>query len=226
MKITKGSKIVAYVYAIGKKENLIPPYKDCYIGVTDCLDQRWSGHICSKYTVGKYIRKHDLTRENMIVIVETNKDKCFEIEKMLRYKPSMGLNEAVGGKGGYTSYSEKRNKKISDANKGKVFSEEHKKKISASKKGQSAGKKNNKAKKWLLTSPNGKVYNIHGNLYEVCEKLDLLPSALRYYRNNPVPELTTGKYGGFRAKNEKSKELRMNTTGWILFEESNDSGGV
>lgn len=215
-----------YVYAIGKTEELIPPYKNCYIGVTDDLDRRWDYHVRSEYTVGKYIRKHNLKRENMISIFETDKDECFEIEKMLRYKPSMGLNEATGGKGGYTSYTKERNEKISKAHKGKTLGENHKKKISIAKKGKSAGKKNNRAKKWILTSPSGVVYNIHGNLHEVCESLNLLTATLRYYVNSAVPEVASVKIGGFREKNEKSKDLRMNTTGWSLFEESNDSGGV
>ena len=215
-----------YVYAIGKKENLQTTYENCYIGVTDDLDTRWKGHVHSKYRVGKYIRKHKLTRENMVIVCETDKDSCFEIEKLLRPKPSMGLNEAVGGHGGYTSYGEKRNKKISKKLKGRAFSEVHKKNLSKAKKGLTAGEKNAKAKKWKLLSPDGLEYNLNGNLCQMCEELNLLPSTLRYYRNNPVPEISIGKMGGFRAKSEKSKGLRMNTTGWTLIEESSDSGGM
>lgn len=217
---------VSYVYAIGKKEDLMPPYTNCYIGVTDYLEKRWIRHTKSKYTVGKFIRKHKLTRDNMIVILESDKDKCFELEEMLRHNPNMGLNEAKGGMGGYTSYTKERNEKISKCHVGKTLSEEHKKNISKSKKGQASGNKNNKAKKWLLVSPEGIKYYIHGNLYQMCENLRILPSALRYYKNNVVPEIKSNTQGGFREKNEKSKELRMNTTGWILFEESFDSGGV
>ena len=215
-----------YVYAIGKNDELIPPYENCYIGVTCDLDRRWDYHIRSSYIVGKYIRENNLKRENMIVVFETDYDECFEIEKILRHKPNMVLNEAAGGKGGYTSYTNERNEKISKARKGKEFSEEHRKKISISKKGKSVGNKNTMAKKWILTSPDGVVYNIHGNLYETCESLNLLTPTLRYYVNKRVPEVVSDKWGGFRAKNEKSKELRMNTIGWSLFEESYDSGGV
>jgi predicted GIY-YIG superfamily endonuclease len=225
-----------YVYVIGLKEDLITPYHNCYIGVTIDLEKRWSSHIKSKYTVGKFIRYFNLKfQENMIVIHKGSKNRSFELEKSLRPRPFMGLNEAAGGNGGDTgvyvsppkeSYTKERAEKISRAHKGKVKSKEHIRNMIENR--DVSGKKNGRAKRWLLTSPNNTVYNAHGNLASVCKELGLLESCLRYYKELTVPEPAMKEsYGGYRAKTKESLEMRKNTTGWILREVSNDdTGGV
>lgn len=220
------------------KEDLKEPYHNCYVGVTKNCNGRWNRHKKSKYNVGKFIRFFDLSfYENMVVIFEGSKYECFELEKKLRPRPFIGLNEASGGHGGDTgnykappksAYTAERARKISESLCGRKKTEEHSENISKSlmSNGTRKGNKNPRAKKWTLISPNGVIHSIHGNLSETCKSLNLLESTLRYNKNTVVPEPVSNSYGGFRAKNEKSKELRMNTIGWVLYEESNDSGGV
>jgi group I intron endonuclease len=56
---------------------------------------------------------------------------------------------------------------------GKVHSSTTIKKMKETRKGQNAGSKNNTAKKWKLTSPEGNEHFAHGNLYEKCKELGL-----------------------------------------------------
>ena len=212
-----------FVYAIGKKESLKEPYDYCYIGVTNRPEKRWKSHLKSRYTIGSFIRENNLTyEENMIIIMCGSSEECFEIEKKYRPFPNMYLNEAIGGHGGYTSYTEKRNKIISEKLKGRDTSSWKHKMIETKNKNKShSGSKNIKAKKWILISPTGKEIKIHGNLNETCEKLNLLPSCLSYYRGKIVPSLKVS-YGGYRAKNENSLFLRKNTSGWMLIENDGD----
>lgn len=230
-----------FVYAIGKKEDLVEPYENCYIGVSSDPISRWKKHVNSKYEVGHYIRENSLSfSENMKIIFEGCSEECFDLE--IKYRPSwnIGLNIAPGGKGGkvlssYDSsfcyideqyqkrYNDSRNKAISKALKGKRKSEDHKESISKSKKnsGSSAGKNNAMSKQWLLTSPRGIVYSIHGNLVEICENNMILVSALRRYKGSEVPPPNYSGFGGYRPKSEESKIMRENTTGWKLEELKN-----
>jgi hypothetical protein len=205
-----------YVYAIGKKENLISPYDFCYIGVTNNLAKRWLLHLKSKYTVGQYIRNNNLTFEtNMIILFEGLEEICYDIESSYRPLPFMGLNEASGGHGGYTKYTEERNKKISKKHKNRIKTPEHIQKIMSSRKKYN-GAENPNSKTWCLQDPKGLKYIIKGNLAEFCQKQGLLESCLRRYKNDVVPNPNYSGFGGYRVKNEKSKILRENTTGWSL----------
>jgi hypothetical protein len=210
-----------YLYAIGIESALTPPYNGCYIGVTKDLDRRWSSHMKSAYTIGHFIRKHHLVQsKHMIIIFKGTEEECFDLEALYRPSPMMGLNEAIGGHGGYTTYTEERNLKISQALKGKPKKKEHVKKMQKTliEKGVRKGAKNPRAKKWMLTSPTGVVYNIHGNLTETCKTFNLLESALRHNKNLKVPEPNLNGYGGYRAKSKESLKMRLNTTGWCLKE--------
>lgn len=219
-----------YVYVIGLKEDLSPPYHNCYVGVTNNLDIRWNAHQKSKYTVGRFIRHFDLIKDNnMIEIFCGSKEDCYTLETSLRPRPFMGLNEAAGGKGGNTVYTKERAEKISKSLKGKKKSSEALENLRAMIDNRDlSGKKNGRAKKWLLTSPSNIVYNAHGNLASVCKDLGLLESCLRYYKGQSVPEpAMKASYGGYRAKTKESLDMRKNTTGWILSEVSDiDTGGV
>jgi predicted GIY-YIG superfamily endonuclease len=220
-----------FVYVIGLKEDFSDPYHNCYVGVTKDLLRRWDEHLKSKYTVGKFINYFDLKfEENMIEIFKGTKEQCFALENKLRPRPFMGLNEAVGGFGEYTSCydNSERNNKISQALKGVSKTAEHTEKMRKTivERGIHRGSKNTKAKKWVLTNPDGMIYYIHGNLNETCNSLNLLCSTLRYYKNQVVPEVNTNVYGGYRAKSEESFKMRMNTTGWALSEAQSRSGGV
>jgi hypothetical protein len=218
-----------YLYAIGTKKMLVPPYDCCYVGVTNNLDKRWSRHKYSKYTVGQFIREKNLTLdENMIVLYEGDEEECFDLEAAYRPLPYIGLNEASGGRGGHTIYTDKRARKISEAHKGVKKSEEHVENMRKAlvESGVRKGARNSRAKKWSLTSPDGMIYTIHGNLTETCQRLNLLESALRYNKGRAVPEPNMNGYGGFRAKSKESLEMRMNTTGWTLAEVPKHSGGV
>lgn len=205
-----------FLYAIGLKKDLVPPYQNCYIGVTNDIERRWYGHSKSKYTVGKFIRKNKLTfSENMIIIHRGSDIDCFALEE--RYRPYifMGLNEAEGGRGGHTKYSKERNAKISKSLKGKAKSKEHIKKIIESR-GNYSGSKNPNSKKWILISPENVKHTIEGNLSEFCATHKLLESCLRRNEGNIVNKPNYSGYGGYRAKNSHSKILRENTIGWTL----------
>lgn len=225
-----------YVYAIGKEEDLFDPYDNCYIGVTDDPNTRWKQHCKSPYKVGDFIRHNNLTQTlNMKIIFEGSDSMCFQTEESMRPDWNMGLNIAKGGHGGrvceiYESgysfdkneyakrYTSERNTKISSALKSIPKSDTHKEAISKTRAGSMAtsGKNNGSAKKWRLTSPSGVVYNLHGTLTEECTKMNLLESALKRYIGTSVPEPNYSGFGGYRPKNDKSKVLRENTSGWML----------
>ena len=203
------------VYIIGHSQDLIPPYNNCYVGVTNDDKRRWDYHKKSLYTVGEYIRKHKLTREdNMITIFNGSEEQCFDKEQELRPHNYIGLNEAAGGHGGFTSYSKERNEKISMALKGRAIPWIDK--IVASR-GSYQGNKNPSAKRWRLIDPNGCEYVAHGNLQEFCDNNDLLISSLTYYKGAQVPDIKKKDHGGYRAKNEDSRRKRENTSGWMLY---------
>jgi hypothetical protein len=227
-----------YLYAIGLIEDLVEPYNNCYIGVTSNLENRWNQHLKSKYKVGEFIRENSLNKEsNMKIIFSGDESDCFELEESLRPSWNVGLNIAPGGRGGkvcekYESgfsyskeeyvkrYSKNRSEKISTSltNRKKTLS--HKKAISKTRSLSKAtvGKNNGKAKKWLLTSPDGVIYYIHGNLDQECKNMNLLITALKRYKGMPVPIPNYNGFGGYRPKSDASKLLRENTSGWILKE--------
>lgn len=200
-----------FVYAIGKSVDLIHPYHHCYIGVTNNLTRRWRDHTKSKYTVGIYIREHNLSNENMICIFEGHEKDCFEMELKLRPYPLMGLNESCGGNGGKTIYSYDRGQKISR----KVKLARRNKYWSSHKKGTFCKTRNPNAKNWILISPDDTSYQISGNLESFCVEHNLLLSSLRYYEGRSVPDLIPG-FGGFRKKSDNSLRLRESTINWTL----------
>jgi predicted GIY-YIG superfamily endonuclease len=202
------------VYVIGLQENLTPPYHNCYVGVTNDMDRRWKYHYNSKYSVGTYIRSHNLSRDNMISIFSGTEEECFDKEYELRPYQYIGLNEAAGGHGGSTTYTKERNEKISAALTGRKITWADK--IVASR-GSYKGSKNPSAKGWELLDPEGRKHEIYGNLQEFCDQNDLLLSSLTYYKGKRVPPIQSGGYGGYRAKNEESKRKRENTAGWLLY---------
>lgn len=207
------------VYIIGKQEDLLHPYTNCYIGVTNKLQTRWKYHMKSPYTVGEFIRKYSLTYDDNMIIIHSGTDvECFDVERILRPVPFMGLNEAAGGHGGHTSYTLERNAKISAKMKGRTVTWAHKVSETKRKNGTAVGANNNKAKMWIVQDPHGNIFEINGNLKQFCEYNRILSSCLSYYRGQVVPDPNTSTRGGFRMKNETSQTLRYNTTGWKLSE--------
>ena len=205
-----------YVYAIGKTEDLIEPFSKCYVGVTIDPERRWKNHTSSKYTVGEFIRTNNLSyEENMFIIYSGTEEKCFEMEEKYRPYPFIGLNEASGGKGGKTVYSEERNEKIREALTGRNMTWGDKVSQTRIDQGTGVGEKNPNAKTWILTSPDNVEYIIEGKLQNFCDERCLLSSALRYYKGKFVPPLTKS-VGGYRAKSDDSKQKRINTIGWKL----------
>lgn len=217
-----------YLYAIGEPEWFDGEYLNCYVGVTKDLKKRWKMHSKSNFTVGKYIRERKWTYDKNFTVIACSKDCewCFEQEERFRPLPYIGLNEASGGRGGYTAYTEERAEKIAKFHRGKKKSKKHVENLKKSKKDAHKKNKNPNAKKWVLTNPEGVVYNIHGDLSETCKKLHLLESCLRYNKGNFVKEPNLNGYGGYRAKSKESLIMRMNTTGWKLEEVQKHSGGV
>jgi hypothetical protein len=209
-----------FVYAIGKSDDLFSPYNNCYIGVTNKLQSRWNNHKKSKYTVGKRIRENSWSFENNMMVIFSGSDiECFNMESNMRPLPGMGLNEAAGGCGGYTSYTLERNIKISEKLKGRSTKEWASKSSETKRKNKSAaGSRNNKAKSWIIEDPDGKIFEVSGTLKQFCIENNLLVTCLRYYLGQVVPSPSIGVPGGFRNKNQSSTALRYNTTGWRLSE--------
>jgi hypothetical protein len=203
------------VYVIGLQQDITPPYLNCYVGVTNDLDRRWKYHEKSKYSVGRYIRDHNLSQnDNMIVVFSGSEEECFDKEHQLRPLERIGLNEAAGGHGGFTSYSKERNDKISAALTGRKVTWMHK--VVASR-GSYKGSNNPSAKTWRLVDPEGNEYDVCGSLQEFCDERYLLVSSLTYYKGKQVPPIKNNGYGGYRAKSEDSKQKRENTSGWMLY---------
>ena len=211
-----------YVYVIGKKEDLMPPYDNCYVGVTNDPQRRWARHIKSDYVVGRTIRKHSLTFEhNFEILLEGSDKECFLTESEMRPEPCTGMNLASGGRGGNTGdYSKERNQKVSKALKGRKVTWIDK---VVESRGSYAGSKNPGAATWVITDPDGNKHNVTGTFQSFCDDHNLLASSLRYHKGQAVPPLEK-KYGGYRAKNETSREKRIATIGWKC-EKCSGTGG-
>ena len=206
-----------YVYTIGLSDHLKEPWDNCYIGVTNNLNNRWLGHLKSKYTVGKTIRLYNLNQEeNMTVIFSGTDKECFNLENILRPSYYMGLNEAIGGRGGAvcTSYEE-HGKKLSKIFKGRIITWGDK--ISQTKqKNLPIGKKNPNAKKWILLNTLGEKIIIEGSFFNYCKNNNISASVLIKYIGQKVPDPIKNGYGGFRPKKKEHAITRENTTGWML----------
>lgn len=201
----------------------MPPFDRCYVGVTNNPERRWAAHVRNDYLVGRTIRKHSLTYEdNFQIVMEGSEKECFFTESKLRPEPGMGLNIATGGHGGDTGvYADvKRNQKISKALKGRPCTWMDK---VVESRGSYAGSKNPAAANWVITDPDGNMYNVCGSFQSFCDEHNLLASSLRYHKGAAVPPLEK-KCGGYRAKNETSREKRINTIGWKC-EKCSDTGG-
>lgn len=139
-----------------KRSSFKDPYKEGYIGITHNIEQRFSSHKTSPFTVGKAIRKHD---DIQLVILETfdSREDALVEENRYRSEEHIGWNMCAGGisppsnKG--ISPSAETRKKLSDSNKktralnpgkfpappyrkGVPHSEETKRKMSESHKGK------------------------------------------------------------------------------------------
>lgn len=207
-----------FVYAIGDSKDLeMRNYSNCYIGVTNDLTLRWNSHVKSGYTVSRAINDNGWNRmDNMHLLFRGTDEECFDMESKLRPMPLMGLNEAAGGKGGRTSYTPERGKKISQALSGKSKSEEHRKKISEAKIGVYEGGNNPRAVSWVLIDPSGTEYKTRGNLQSFCEELGLCWTALRANVGMVVGEISPK----FRDNgNPMNRVKRTNTIGWKLIKE-------
>lgn len=200
-----------YLYHISDSKDL----STGYVGVTNNPEATWQRHLRSDFTIGRHIRKMNWTYEDNYAILMTGTAKmCFEMEERLRPKPYIGLNEASGGKGGHTVYTQERGKKISDALKGKPKSPEHIAKMKETlRDGRRSGSKNGRAKRKVVVSPDGIEYIVEGNWYAFCEDHNILWSVLWKYRGEVVPPVNEKK---FRPKDKGHREARDNTNGWWL----------
>lgn len=106
-----------------KRKDMIDPYKEGYIGVTDLsIQKRFEQH--SKNTYKKSIVQKAINKYSDIEIValhETNNDECLRLEKHYRPNELIGWNLAKGG--GYPPMmNEETAKKISSTLKSKGIS--------------------------------------------------------------------------------------------------------
>jgi hypothetical protein len=188
-----------------------------YIGVTNDLENRFYIHRRSKYNVGDYVRKNYLLVDDMKILCFGTSDYCFYLENKLRPRSNMGLNIAVGGHGGYTSYSLERNKKLSESHKNRPpFTEEHKQHMRESKMGKVGRENNANAKNWEIIDPDGVRYIVCGNFQSFCKQHKILQACLRKYKNKKVPPIIMGTCGGFRPKSKEHLDWRKNTTNWMV----------
>jgi hypothetical protein len=185
-----------------------------YIGVTNDIESRWRGHSKAQSRVGKAIRNKNWSIANMTILLEGSEQDCFILESILRPSPHMGLNVAIGGKGGYTSYSKERNLKISKARKGKKFPPEWCSHMSVTMSdGRRKGNKNGRAKKWELISPSGSVTLVSGNLHIICKQFNIArPTLIKHLGR--IVEYPNKQ--GWRPKSEDERQRRLNTIGWQL----------
>lgn len=198
-----------HVYVIGDASDESPFYGS-YVGVTNNMEGRWKTHAKSKYSVGTAIRTNGWTFNNMRSIFAGTSDECFAIEKKLRPLPMIGLNEAIGGKGGHTKYTNERNQKVSASLKGRKAPWIYE---MMARRGSMGGKNNPNSKRWTVTSPDGVVYSVDGNLHEFCDKHNLWRKSLRENIGLPVPA------PNLNTTNHKAKQFlvqKQNTTGWVL----------
>jgi len=85
-----------YVYHISDSTQL----NTGYIGVTKNPQKRWKDHTKSPYRIGAHIRSHGWSFDaNFRILLVSDKETCYNIEKMLR-PSAIGLNETSGGIGG------------------------------------------------------------------------------------------------------------------------------
>ncbi len=148
----------------------------------------------------------------MRVIFEGSKEVCFDLEREIRPIEYMGLNEAKGGCGGYTKYTQERNGKISAKLKGVPKSLEHRRNLSIARIGKFGKEKNPRATHWLLISPNGIECLIHGNLQATCEILKISCATLRNNLGSTVGNVSV-KY---TCQDPELCAIRQNTVGWTL----------
>jgi predicted GIY-YIG superfamily endonuclease len=205
-----------YVYAIGSILNLSQKdYNSCYIGVTNNIKNRWSVHCKSRYTIAKAIHQNDWNcKDNMVIIFEGTSEECFNQEWLFRPLPMIGLNEAPGGRGGYTVYTKERATKISHALRDKKKTSEHRSAISISRKanGSAVGERNPKAKVWVIVDFFGKEYIIKGMFENFCKDRCILPTVLIRYRGKVVPVASPKS----RSADDTHRQYRLNTVGWLL----------
>lgn len=202
----------SYLYAIGDFSCGL--YEDeLYIGVTTDPVRRWNDHSNANSLIGGLIRSLEWTaEENMILLYFGETDEVFSLENFLRPTANMGLNVAMGGHGGYTSYSEERNTKISKSKTGQPCSKETRDKIKNTiSKLDRTNENNGNSKKWLIESPSGEKHLIHGTLISFCKERNLTLTTLRKYNGIIVPEKSNKARG---TPDELLK--RSNTTGWKL----------
>ena len=160
----------------------------CYIGYTkNSIENRLKGHFRKAFS-GKHnnikffkaIQKYGKNNFHIEPISTFNsKEEATSFEKLMIIKFNSykkGYNSTLGGDGGATNIgvplSDEHKKKISEANKGRIFTEEHKKNISKNHhdvsgvNNPSFGKPTKSSFKSGSEHPNSKSVTIDGITYE------------------------------------------------------------
>jgi hypothetical protein len=181
------------------------------------------GYMGSGLLLNRAINKYGIKNfERTILKFYDSLEELNNAEKEFIILCEDSYNIAKGGQGGYTLYTLERSIKLSKANKGKVRTEEYKQKISKTKIENNihAGSNNSHAKCWILIDPLSNIYKPDGNLYKICNELNILPRVLNKHKNKIVPEplKTKNGYLHFHPIDEKHLSMRNNTTGWSLIE--------
>ena len=107
-----------------------------YIGVHNDTDPEYLGSGYHLYNAIKLYGREHFIRETLF---EGTDEEMYSKEEEIVTRDFVNQKEnyniALGGGGCDVPYTEKRRKKVSEANKGRIFSEEHKRNLSEARKG-------------------------------------------------------------------------------------------
>lgn len=206
-----------YVYVIGNKDHLVVPYEHCHVGVTKEIPRRWKEHTQAKSKVGSAIRANNWNfDDNFKIIFSGLFENCYGLELSLCDQPYMGLNCAVGGRGGAViPWTQERRQHMSTLMKQRKMTWGHKVSETKQRLGTARGTSNPNAKQWEITSPDGNIYKIAGNLEGFCNDNQLCLAVLR----SNLGELIGPPSSKYRNISEDLTRRRLNTIGWCLSKE-------
>lgn len=163
-----------------------------WIDKLDCCRSGFNISPCARSTLGvprpKGVYRH--TEESKLKISSGNKGKK---------KPK--LAEANKARCLGVELTDGHKAKLSESLKGRIFTDEHRKKISQANKGRQMAhsrrvSKEYVAKKYVITAPNGDVYNVTG-LPEFCKTHNLCRSVMAEVASGKIKQ---GHHKGWRCK--------------------------
>ena len=175
------------VYVIGPAQDEFP-YYESYVGVTSNLKSRWNQHLRRDSLIGNHIRLNNLNCSCMRSIYTGTQKECFSLERKLRPIPFIGLNEAAGGRGGWSHVN----------NSGRIKTEAHISNELQSKIRNGTLGNNNPTKTWETRKRNGNVSNTPEQIMKANET-NRIKRALGLYKT-PKTRIIGIKRGPYKKK--------------------------